>query len=424
MKFELRERPIVRPLPDGNVLLYVNECLTTVNSTAHAILAHAINLGKGDIEVLVQKFAEEFEAPTDLLRKDIIQTLSALERIGVVKLSVDSQLQKGTTAREIFSERTAKPRIPVYIAWNLTAKCNLTCEFCYSRGRKGHLSFKESRECLRRLIEAGVMEIGFGGGECFLYPRFVDLVREAADNDIRVTVTTHGGLLDENTLELLPQAGFASIGISFDAARAERHDALRGQGAFASAVRSARRIVTYGIPLDLVTVITRESASEVCDIAVLGSALGARRVYFKEFKAVGNGAKNFARFGLSLDEKIAVWQRILDFAPQIPNVELDFGVNSEPAANAHFGDGTVSACSCGSMSACLRENGNITACSYNDYAIGNLLEESLEAIWSRVTFAAPARPGRVGMCGAEDYLTKGEFPGLQVAGSIVARQVA
>src|SRR6202008_2656811 len=215
------------------------------------------------------------------------------------------------------------------------------------------------------------------GGECFLYKGFLDLVREASSSGLKVTVTTHGGFIKKGMESELRACGFESIAVSVDHSTADVHDRERGAGAFDRAIQGMQVIREAGIPLELVTVLTRTNMDDVARIAQLAEANGARKVHFKDFKEAGNGSESAAQYRLSVDEKKRVWGGIVELQKDLESLELEFGVHSEPAPNRIFGDGTVSACSCGSMSACLRENGKISACSYSDAFIGDLLEESL-----------------------------------------------
>ncbi len=85
--------------------------------------------------------------------------------------------------------------------FGITNDCNLSCGFC-SRdlGAPGHWTAESAFEVLRDLGRAGVLEVAFGGGEPFAFPRFEELIdRLYRETSLALNVTTNGTLLDAET---------------------------------------------------------------------------------------------------------------------------------------------------------------------------------------------------------------------------------
>jgi MoaA/NifB/PqqE/SkfB family radical SAM enzyme len=82
------------------------------------------------------------------------------------------------------------------------------------------------------------------GGEPFLYPDLLPLVREVKKRGLTCTVITNGGRLEKNARELV-EAGIDSIAVSIDGPP-ELHNRIRGQGdSFERAAAGVRAIARF-----------------------------------------------------------------------------------------------------------------------------------------------------------------------------------
>lgn len=210
---------------------------------------------------------------------------------------------------------------------------------------------------------------------------FFEIAKKARENGIDVKVTTNGGIFNKEIANKILKVGFSSIGISLDGADKETHDKNRSIGSFDKACNTAKEIKKLGIPIEIITLITEQNMDELLLIAELSKKLGAFRVQYKDFKVSGSSLDSKDNYELSFERKKEVWENILLKNKTLSNIELDIGINTEPLQNYLYGDRSVTSCSCGIMSACLRENGDITPCSYSNNKIGNLFNSSIQNIW-------------------------------------------
>lgn len=98
--------------------------------------------------------------------------------------------------------RQVAPRV-VQLA--ITNRCNLTCSFC-SRdvGAASTWTELEAFEVLEGLAARGVLEVAFGGGEPWLFPRFDALLERLHDQTpLAASVTTNGMALGRKRLRRL-----------------------------------------------------------------------------------------------------------------------------------------------------------------------------------------------------------------------------
>lgn len=101
----------------------------------------------------------------------------------------------GTHTRHV---RKTTPRV---VMFGITNDCNLACNFCRRDVRRPSRWTEDSAfRVLRDLAQAGALEVAFGGGEPFTFPRFPDLItRLHKETSLALNVTTNGMLLDPGT---------------------------------------------------------------------------------------------------------------------------------------------------------------------------------------------------------------------------------
>lgn len=156
--------------------------------------------------------------------------------------------------------------------------CNLRCRYCFYRSLSENLSgagqimdSATMEKMLDRVFDEQPTEItlAFQGGEPTLAGLgwFEALVRAAGEKNrkhvpIHYAMQTNGMLLDESWAAFLKSNGFL-IGLSLDGTR-EIHDDLRpkpgGKGSFTDVLRAARLMDKFGVPYNILCVVTNRLA--------------------------------------------------------------------------------------------------------------------------------------------------------------------
>ena len=75
--------------------------------------------------------------------------------------------------------RSSKWIKPLYVQLQLTTACNRRCWWCYIERNNVSWDLGEARKLLKFLDEWGVFGVALGGGEPFVYPHLVELVKYA-----------------------------------------------------------------------------------------------------------------------------------------------------------------------------------------------------------------------------------------------------
>ena len=133
--------------------------------------------------------------------------------------------------------------------------CNLQCSHCFiSCGPKNnnHCLLKEDviQHYLKEASAYGVKEFYFTGGEPFLHPDILNILKESLSYGI-VTVLTNGTLITSKVAQLLAQISNISknkleFRVSLESYLEEENDRIRGKNSFKNAIRGIQALVDAG----------------------------------------------------------------------------------------------------------------------------------------------------------------------------------
>jgi MoaA/NifB/PqqE/SkfB family radical SAM enzyme len=129
---------------------------------------------------------------------------------------------------------------PAVISLTLTNTCNLRCRMCGQWGTSGYLNRREKPvplpaarwiELVEEAARHGVKVVGIRGGEPFLFPGIIQILKAIKERGVFGYIDTNGTLLERFASEIL-ESGIDAINLSVDGPE-EIHDRVRGvPGAF------------------------------------------------------------------------------------------------------------------------------------------------------------------------------------------------
>jgi radical SAM protein len=191
---------------------------------------------------------------------------------------------------------TAMNHSTLRVYWELTRACDLACRHCRAEAQRqraaDELTTSECIDVLHDLVvDTPPPHVIFTGGDPLKRPDLLDLVREAVRLGLGVSVAPSATTsLTHDAIHELKEAGVAAMSLSIDGSTAARHDAIRGVlGCFGWTLAAAQRIVAAGIPLQINTLVTRETVGDLEAVAREVAQLGATRWSLFFLVAVGRG---------------------------------------------------------------------------------------------------------------------------------------
>lgn len=80
---------------------------------------------------------------------------------------------------------------PLEISWHITSKCDMNCEYCFAPKNLPD-SVKCENTILKELNKYRVLRVNISGGEPFLHPRLLKVLKQLKKNGHWVSITTNG----------------------------------------------------------------------------------------------------------------------------------------------------------------------------------------------------------------------------------------
>ncbi len=172
----------------------------------------------------------------------------------------------------LLKARLLKKRIPLFVGWQLTSRCNLRCQYCDLWNKRGkELTTLEVISGIDQLHELGTRVIAFTGGELLLRDDVGRILDYAHEMGIATNLHTNGYYLSKVARQL---KDVHSVVLSLDGPR-EVNDAIRGKGSYAKVILAAELAKAEGTKVLLAAVLSSKNISLVDDIIREAEMIGA-----------------------------------------------------------------------------------------------------------------------------------------------------
>ena len=296
---------------------------------------------------------------------------------------------------------------PICLTWELTYACNLQCLHCLSSsGRRDphELSTAEAESLIDELEALGVFYVNIGGGEPTLRGDFWRLVRYATKHQVGVKFSTNGSRLDDDAARQIARTDYVDVQVSIDGADADTNDAVRGPGAFDSAIAAMDRLRAAGIKgFKISAVITRHNISQLDDLEALAEHYDAV-LRLTRLRPAGRGARSWADLHPSADQQVELY-RWLKARPEVLTGDSFFHLSAlgEPLPGLNL-------CGAGRVVCLIDPVGEVYACPFvlhDRFRAGSVREAGgFTTVWRHARLfeelRQPASAGACASCGEFD----------------------
>lgn len=139
------------------------------------------------------------------------------------------------------------PVRPYYASLDVTYRCNLKCVHCSLWDRpegEEEMTLEEMKEIVLKLKGwLNLPALDILGGESFLRPETMHLIRFASEQGLFIHITTNGTMLNDRVCRELIGLNVHKVAVSIDGFNAETHDRTRGvPGALRRTIRGVERL--------------------------------------------------------------------------------------------------------------------------------------------------------------------------------------
>ena len=327
--------------------------------------------------------------------------------------------------------------------WESTIKCNLRCAHCRrvedDDTVDSDMSTAQAKAMIDQLAQLGKNQdfmpiLVFSGGEPLCREDIFELIDYGVAQKVKCALASNGTLIDQTISRKIKSAGIERVSISLDGATSEIHNKLRLQeGSFEAALNGIQCLNDCDVPFQINMTITRHNSHQMDDIFVLAEKLGAIAVHLFMLVPVGCGEEFAEEDMLSADEYELLLKRVahkeqdgqlevkVTCGPHYERVIREEKISNKPSADqskphhaeqnrcpgGHPGPkhGPMSkGCLAGSGVIFVGHSGDVFPCGYLPVNCGNVLQASLETIWSGSEDLARMRDthqlkGKCGVCG-------------------------
>ena len=253
----------------------------------------------------------------------------------------------------------------------VTDVCNLKCIHCY-KGSSGcqNLSFEDYKKVLEYFKSSSFFRVDITGGEPFINPEIMNILRYSVEQGYLVNIFTNGTLITKEIAEKLAEFNIQKLYISLDSSSPEKHNAIRGNNSsFQKTIDAIKAVRKVGIPVIINATIFENDLCELRSLIDLSKSL---RVSLRVCPVlnIGNG-KNVKR--VTDDASIRALIMTLD------------GKISIDKTKAYVGP----ACGAGTSMLYIHPNGDVSICptlsksQLIDLSIGNINIDSYYQIMNR-----------------------------------------
>jgi len=280
---------------------------------------------------------------------------------------------------------------PLFVWWDITYRCNLRCEYCYSSSGKADPDELTTQECHRVINDLGsngIFYIFFLGGEPFMRPDFLELLEYCHRVGVETMLTTNGWFVTPKIAKETAKAGVTIARVSIDGATADVHDDIRGvPGSFDRAVQALHYFREAGVPVVGVSpTISRRNLHQVEDIVAMSLREGATEIRLNPVCVTGRASQSGSSLSGEDSEFLRVaYNKVKQLFGTRINIDAPEGIaldkHKSERCDAHTGPADMMGCGAGTVSLAISPLGEVFHCILYRKEVGNVRTSSFREIW-------------------------------------------
>jgi radical SAM protein with 4Fe4S-binding SPASM domain len=319
----------------------------------------------------------------------------------VEEAGVRSYLQ-ARVIRHLQECHNAKGRLQTIYLF-LTRRCNLSCKHCYIKGvgpaRDTDFDLPSIQRLIDHAIRHGLKKVKVSGGEPFVRPDVLDVLRYLDMRNLEIVLETNGTLIASDTVAQLNELKKFTIFISLDHLEESEHDSFRGlAGSYRKTVKVLQELGRTGIDSVVTTTANRYNYDRIAEIAdmVLGWNCKRHRTLLN-IHPLGN-ARSHLDNAITLEEA----EVLINSLFQSPHFHTErANMTMPPALMPVRFIKDLRTCGWGDSVIGILSNGDVSMCSasYDDPDMigGNAFKEDFIDIWRNGQFFRELRSVGEGM---------------------------
>jgi MoaA/NifB/PqqE/SkfB family radical SAM enzyme len=203
---------------------------------------------------------------------------------------------------------------PLFIAWQLTNRCEARCIACCEESGpdakwKDELTREEALELAHQIVRSGTPYVAFGGGEPLNVAHCWEIFEILSDGGVAIKIETNGSLIQDEQADRLAQLAVQCIQISVDGPNAQIHGIGRPGSSFQKAINAIHLLTMRGLKPQLVFAPNRHNIDYIAETFDLAAALDCSAFVTGPLMRLGRAAYAWQDIACSEEQwEIAVQQ--------------------------------------------------------------------------------------------------------------------
>ena len=196
-------------------------------------------------------------------------------------------------------------RAPFTAGFELTAKCNLNCVHCYAKPGRTHtdMSTDEFKAIVDTLVERGLLDAYFTGGEIFTRPDFEELYLYTKKKGVLLSLLSNITLLTEDHIKLFKDYPVEVISTTMYGYTEEAYERVTGvKGSYKQFMRALELLRSSGINFELKYVAMEQNYDDVYKMREFGNQLGVPMVIILDVHPMSDGSTTPMSYRLTPEE--------------------------------------------------------------------------------------------------------------------------
>lgn len=196
-------------------------------------------------------------------------------------------------------------RAPFTAGFELTAKCNLNCVHCYAKPGRGHkdMTTEEFKTIFDTLVDRGLLDAYFTGGEIFIRPDFEELYLHAKKCGVLISLLSNITLLTKKHIELFKEYPVEVISTTMYGYTEDAYERVTGvKGSYKQFMVALELLEHSGIKFELKYVAMEQNYDDIYKMREFGKQLGVPMVIILDVHPMSNGSTAPMEFRLTPQE--------------------------------------------------------------------------------------------------------------------------
>lgn len=193
-------------------------------------------------------------------------------------------------------------RAPFTAGFELTAKCNLNCVHCYAKPGRTHrdMTTNEIKTIFDLLVNRGLLDAYFTGGEIFTRPDFEEIYIHAKEQGVLISLLSNITLLTEKHINLFQEYPVEVISTTMYGYTEAAYERVTGvRGSYRQFMTALELLQKSNIKFELKYVAMEQNYDDIYKMRDFGKQLGVPMVIILDVHPMSDGSTKPMEFRLT-----------------------------------------------------------------------------------------------------------------------------